>query len=228
MDPVRKPTQRIKERILELLELHKGGLRYTDLRDMIHKSDPDLDFGTIETQIWHVQEDSRVDHQKGGLYRLSKYKSWIPDNEKHELTELPSSIDSPSLACWLEENERRVASLNIRELARRAAMATPIPRKVKSSESTLYIRDPHVAAYAKKLAAGKCDLCANPAPFLTLNAESYLESHHVKWLSRGGHDLIDNVVALCPNCHRKMHVRDEIVDRDQLILRIAERDSWLI
>ncbi|WP_296863638.1 HNH endonuclease [Thermosyntropha sp.] len=29
---------------------------------------------------------------------------------------------------------------------------------------------------------------------------------HIEWLSRGGTDTIDNTVALCPNCHRKMHV----------------------
>lgn len=34
----------------------------------------------------------------------------------------------------------------------------------------------------------------------------YLESHHIIWLSKGGDDSIENTVALCPNCHRKMHV----------------------
>lgn len=33
----------------------------------------------------------------------------------------------------------------------------------------------------------------------------YLESHHIIWLSKGGDDSIENTVALCPNCHRKMH-----------------------
>ena len=32
-----------------------------------------------------------------------------------------------------------------------------------------------------------------------------MESHHIKWLSKGGEDSPENVVALCPNCHRKMH-----------------------
>ena len=33
----------------------------------------------------------------------------------------------------------------------------------------------------------------------------YLEVHHKIRLSDGGEDTIDNVVALCPNCHRKAH-----------------------
>ena len=33
----------------------------------------------------------------------------------------------------------------------------------------------------------------------------YLESHHIIWLKDGGADSLENTVALCPNCHRKMH-----------------------
>ena len=36
-------------------------------------------------------------------------------------------------------------------------------------------------------------------------ASPFLEVHHIEFLSNGGDDSIDNVSALCPNCHRKMH-----------------------
>lgn len=143
---------------------------------------------------------------------------------KQTLSDLPSNPDSRSLASWYEENERRAATLDKSELARRAAMASPVPQTVQLAATTGYVRDPYVAAYAKMLANGMCDLCPKPAPFLTLDSEPYLESHHVIWLSRGGHDSIDNVVALCPNCHRKMHSRDEKADREHLLYRIANRN----
>ncbi len=47
------------------------------------------------------------------------------------LSVLPSNPDSCSLATWSEENERRVATLDRNELARRAAMASPIPHKIE-------------------------------------------------------------------------------------------------
>lgn len=150
-----------------------------------------------------------------------EYKTF--DNELQFLTELPSNIDSDSIACWLEENERRAATLDKNELAKRAAIASPIPRKVILASTTVYIRNPYVAMYTKMLAKGKCDLCKQPAPFLTVKSEPYLESHHVIWLSRGGWDVIENIVALCPNCHRKMHKRDERTDRELLISRIFDR-----
>ncbi len=145
------------------------------------------------------------------------------DIEPPTLSALPSNPDSRSLESWYEENERRVATLDRNELARRAAMASPVPQKIELAATTVFIRDPYVAKYAKMLADGACDLCKKPAPFLTLDSEPYLESHHVTWLSRGGYDLIENVVALCPNCHRKMHSRDEEADREHLLYRIASR-----
>ncbi len=32
-----------------------------------------------------------------------------------------------------------------------------------------------------------------------------LSFHHLISLFEGGSDIIDNAVALCPNCHREMH-----------------------
>ena len=69
-----------------------------------------------------------------------------------------------------------------------------------------YSRDPYISELAKRLANGKCELCGKPAPFKDSKGKPYLETHHVVWLSQGGSDSVDNTVALCPNCHRKMHV----------------------
>jgi 5-methylcytosine-specific restriction enzyme A len=68
-----------------------------------------------------------------------------------------------------------------------------------------YKRDKRIEAYAQKWANGICQLCGKPAPFKDKGGDPYLESHHIKWLSKGGEDSPENVVALCPNCHRKMH-----------------------
>jgi hypothetical protein len=79
------------------------------------------------------------------------------------------------------------------------------PRKTKIP-ATVYDRNPIIILLAKKMAYGKCQLCKCDAPFENNYGEPYLEVHHIKWLSRGGFDAPKNVVALCPNCHRKMHI----------------------
>ncbi|MGN6236153.1 HNH endonuclease [Dyella sp.] len=69
-----------------------------------------------------------------------------------------------------------------------------------------YQRDPRVAAYALKHSNGTCGDCGNHAPFKSSKTGlPYLEVHHIKMLKDGGADTTDNVVALCPNCHRKRH-----------------------
>lgn len=69
-----------------------------------------------------------------------------------------------------------------------------------------YQRDPAVVAYALKNARGVCGDCGNPAPFVSSRTGlPYLEVHHIRMLKDGGSDTVENVIALCPNCHRKRH-----------------------
>jgi 5-methylcytosine-specific restriction protein A len=68
------------------------------------------------------------------------------------------------------------------------------------------VRDPYISEYAKLRAEGVCQLCGEDAPFKDSKGRPYLESHHIIWLANGGEDSIENTVALCPNCHRKMHI----------------------
>ena len=78
--------------------------------------------------------------------------------------------------------------------------------------SNVYVRDEFIAAQTKANAHGVCELCKKPAPFNDKDGNPYLESHHVIWLSRGGADKLSNTVALCPNCHKKMHIVDDEKD----------------
>lgn len=69
-----------------------------------------------------------------------------------------------------------------------------------------YARNPNVVAEALYKAKGICEACHQPAPFIKKsNGEPYLEVHHIKPLSDGGEDSLENVQAICPNCHREMH-----------------------
>ena len=80
------------------------------------------------------------------------------------------------------------------------------PRRRRATTVSTYDRDPRITGLVKLMANGKCRLCKKKGPFKDKLLElPFLETHHVRWLSKGGRDSIDNTVALCPNCHRKMH-----------------------
>jgi ADP-ribosylglycohydrolase len=94
---------------------------------------------------------------------------------------------------------------------------------VRIAQSAAFVRDAAVAEYVKRLAKGQCDLCEKPAPFKNNRNEAYLECHHIIWLAAGGEDTIANTVALCPNCHRKMHVLNHKADKEKLAKRATAR-----
>jgi len=70
--------------------------------------------------------------------------------------------------------------------------------------------------YLIALVKGICELCGNPAPFINTDGIPFLEIHHIKWLSEGGTPTIDNTVALCPNCHRRVHMLNSPYDIEKL------------
>lgn len=87
-------------------------------------------------------------------------------------------------------------------------------------QTRTFHRDPTIAAYVKKRANGYCQLCGQKAPFNDQNGDPYLECHHIDWLSKGGIDSVENCVALCPNCHRRMHILNDQTDINKLKVEI--------
>lgn len=65
-------------------------------------------------------------------------------------------------------------------------------------------------------ANGHCQLCGQEAPFKTPDGIPYLEVHHLVPVSEGGSNDVGNLVALCPNCHRKADIYPEQVDKERL------------
>lgn len=85
-------------------------------------------------------------------------------------------------------------------------------------------RNAIVAAYALTRANGVCQLCGNSAPFVKKDGTPFLEVHHIQWLSEEGLDDSGNTVALCPNCHRKMHILN--LENDKIfLLNLVTRSS---
>jgi len=104
-------------------------------------------------------------------------------------------------------NNQVLLSLNDNPGTRQSRLlaAKKKPREVEV-KTKAYIRNPDVVAEVLFRADGKCEQCKNPAPFIReKDGSPYLEVHHVIQLSKGGDDSVENALALCPNCHRKLH-----------------------
>lgn len=87
----------------------------------------------------------------------------------------------------------------------RLALAVKKPTLVKV-ETSVFVRNPDVVSEALLRASGKCEECTADAPFIRAKDKTpYLEVHHRIPLADGGEDSLENAVALCPNCHRRLH-----------------------
>ncbi|MFX0095835.1 MAG: HNH endonuclease [Candidatus Hodarchaeota archaeon] len=141
------------------------------------------------------------------------------------------SLDQTLIDKRQERKEKEARRLSDQELEKRARHS----KKGVGTRSVVtksYERNVYVAELAKRYAKGFCQLCENPAPFEDKNGIPFLEVHHIKWLSKGGKDVIENNIALCPNCHRKMHVLNLEPDREKLkAIALGQRGNnknWLL
>ena len=130
-------------------------------------------------------------------------------------------IDAHSFLWVIGENERPTDFLNwspddrtVKEIETEAEEHLEAEGFIqyKKHSSYYYTRNNEVSRITKLRAGGICELCGKQAPFNDGNGDPYLESHHIIWLSRGGEDSTNNTAALCPNCHKKMHVLDDKSD----------------
>lgn len=121
-------------------------------------------------------------------------------------------IPKSDLTAYVNTQQRKIKKLTSVQLADAAKARSSNSAAYRTTTGKTYIRDPYIAEYARKKAHGICQLCGQAAPFHGKDGEPYLESHHIVWLSNGGADSIENTVALCPNCHRKMHIVNDPAD----------------
>lgn len=98
----------------------------------------------------------------------------------------------------------------------------PTAYELKCSRKKSYKRDQKVSAFTKHRAHGKCDLCGRNAPFKNKFGQPYLECHHIIYLANGGPDRIYNTVALCPNCHKKIHAVGSAQDKKSLLVKVKK------
>lgn len=145
---------------------------------------------------------------------------WIISQKNHDI--FPEAVP-PEKSILEDEFNKAVKEASEKPIDELRIIAEKKKSKASSSmlRAKVYHRDPSIAAYVKKRADGHCQLCGSSAPFIDKNGDPYLECHHIEWLSNGGIDSIDNCVALCPNCHRKMHILNSDADIQLLKKRIS-------
>jgi 5-methylcytosine-specific restriction protein A len=93
-------------------------------------------------------------------------------------------------------------------LADLAAVADADPTEESGPREGLrktYARSEALKRYVRARADGRCEGCGEEAPFLSMDGDGYLEAHHTNRRSDTGPGNRKTVIALCPNCHSRVH-----------------------
>ncbi len=93
------------------------------------------------------------------------------------------------------------------------------PERLKGS-SYHFSRSSDVRRQVRLRAKGRCEYCSELG-FRMENGSIYIETHHIVPLSEDGMDNLGNVVALCPNHHRRAHFASDRLRMREKLLALA-------
>lgn len=184
---------------VHLFEQEPGGLRY---------------YGQMVVAGWNWQDD--VPDGNGNPRRAIVF----------DLVALDDELAAPTTA---EETTRAGDprwTMPLDELRDRSARTVGEPPTSTTARRNVYQRSGDLKIYVLRRANGRCEGCAQPAPFLTPAGHPYLEPHHTRRLSDGGPDDYHHVIALCSTCHRRVHHgEDGLTYNEQLIVKLGAIES---
>lgn len=141
-----------------------------------------------------------------------------------EITSSINSVEAPK-AVYITKPSKGKSLQQLREIA---LSSTPTHASTQEKIQSIQNRSIAIKLYAKKRANGICEGCNGTAPFETKSGP-YLEVHHLTRLADGGADLPQNVIALCPTCHRKAHYSlGHLEFNNKLINKVAAIEAKLI
>ncbi|WP_079990749.1 HNH endonuclease signature motif containing protein [Haloarcula sp. CBA1127] len=169
-----------------------------------HKStDTELHLFESNNEAWQVT-------YLGQYECVDWFKEALPDQRGNMRQGIRFKLDPVENNVTIPESD--IDDLDIDRLYEQAIESSPGTGKesgetasTSSKSQTSYTRSEIVKKYALRVADGICQGCGKDAPFISNDGNPYLEVHHLHRRSDGGPDHPDNVIALCPNCHRRVH-----------------------
>lgn len=194
----------------------KRGIKFSQgFNNLINKGAYDnskLFFDTLSSMLDNKIDD--VDLSKT-MERINTFEIYNTANSQTyfddiliAMSDTAKAIDSTSLEYLNDDFGKQVQEALSRtqsERLKRLKVANKYPSAIQRTVIT-FNRNADVVAEALFRAKGKCEHCKKSAPFVRqVDGSPYLEVHHVDRLADGGEDTIENVIALCANCHREAH-----------------------
>jgi len=103
----------------------------------------------------------------------------------------------------------------------------------KYGNSKRYPVNPRISKNALEIAEYKCEINKDHNTFLNKKSKmQYMEAHHLIPMSKQDEfdcniDVPENVLCLCPNCHRKIHLAEDVSKKEILKQAFEKRKQQL-
>lgn len=153
----------------------------------------------INEGAWQVTYVGEFEYNDHWWTRLPDRNGNMRDAVRFEL------VPVGGLTMEIESDIEGMSVEELYELAEKSVSGEDGTSKSTTATRNRLPRSDAVRRYALQIAKGVCQGCGEDAPFLGEGGEPFLEVHHLHRRGDGGPDHPDNVIALCPNCHRRVH-----------------------
>jgi 5-methylcytosine-specific restriction enzyme A len=188
----------------------------------------------------HVFEYTRTAYVRylGSAECLGYHEEMRPDRKGEERKVFVFHLDINSVPTDKRVSEpksfygskeiKNLKKMSLKQLREATLRQSPTSASTKEKREIAYYRSEALKRYVIARSGGKCEGCGSNAPFQTKTGP-FLECHHLHRLADGGPDHPENVVALCPNCHRRAHYATDAVSFNNKLKAVAketETNLW--
>ena len=204
---------------IEMREKDLDGFSYVkkDYYSLLHKKHPSRSEKSFERRMGNI---SFIYSEAGRRYTKGlKPLSHVGAKVARKLEELISKFENKPIGNYASFNAQVKSGK-----PNKKPSGSKVPKQYQSL-STSYERDPKVVAWVLDNSNYICECCNKMSPFIKNDGTKYLEVHHLRRLADNGSDVIENCVAICPNCHRELHFG---VNRYQLLDKMYSNITRLI
>ena len=175
-----------------------------------------------ELVLDHYKQNEILTEQGKNLQKLWKKKNVTPPVLLDQLCANKILIRNSNQSDYTLFNIERLRGEIENKLFQKAIDSEPDNDKREILMET-YVRDRGWIRLAKKTFGDVCMFGGCQNTFRKDNGERYIETHHIKPLSDGGKDYIENLVMLCAHHHRMVHFSSR-KDRNQLRSQLQQKN----
>lgn len=157
---------------------------------------------------------------------------WLGTDDKNVFalkSSLPHAFTEESEEIELaNEQLGSVLDIDLASLVKKVDQLGGLPNR-RETRSSVFERNPLVKAFARLRSKCRCEMPAcDYVGFKKPDGSLYIEVHHIKSMAKDGHDVIQNVAALCPNCHKMAHYSCDRVEIESKLINAIQKANAIL